>query len=260
LYTKCFWDSNVCADVNGIGNKADPNVIGLSTTLMQTESTFTDAGWDFVDETINGTEDIWAIREGLDYPRLAELTIFLDEIDLDHKWMYQNLPGQTDSNLTASISIFDDPMDNNSYTYEWEFILPDDVNVPPLMFTGGTASDAVCVIAAPGCDQADGISDTGQPFTVKVTITGDDYGNVGTAQAQFGIALLGDVDNDTFVDVADRAIINAFWRKGLAGSFTFRDCDLDCDEYVDVADRAIANAIWRGKLGQSTVSTACPFR
>jgi hypothetical protein len=27
-------------------------------------------GWDFVGETVNGTEDIWWILEGKDYPRL----------------------------------------------------------------------------------------------------------------------------------------------------------------------------------------------
>jgi hypothetical protein len=37
---------------------------------MQTAKTFLDAGWDFVDETDNGTEDIWWILEGKDYPRL----------------------------------------------------------------------------------------------------------------------------------------------------------------------------------------------
>jgi hypothetical protein len=31
---------------------------------------FFDAGWDFTDETENGTEDIWWILEGQDYPRL----------------------------------------------------------------------------------------------------------------------------------------------------------------------------------------------
>jgi len=29
-----------------------------------------EAGWDFVDETANGTEDIWWILEGQDYPGL----------------------------------------------------------------------------------------------------------------------------------------------------------------------------------------------
>ncbi len=33
-------------------------------------STFLDAGWDFTDEMANGTEDIWWILEGEDYPRL----------------------------------------------------------------------------------------------------------------------------------------------------------------------------------------------
>ena len=37
---------------------------------MQTAKTFLDAGWDFVDGTANGTEDIWWILEGQDYPRL----------------------------------------------------------------------------------------------------------------------------------------------------------------------------------------------
>jgi hypothetical protein len=36
---------------------------------MQTLSTFTNAGWDFVGETDNGTEDIWSICEGTNYPR-----------------------------------------------------------------------------------------------------------------------------------------------------------------------------------------------
>jgi hypothetical protein len=34
-------------------------------------STFIDTGWDFADEIENGTEDIWRIDEGQDYPRLS---------------------------------------------------------------------------------------------------------------------------------------------------------------------------------------------
>lgn len=40
-----FWGSEVNLDVNGTGNTDDPNTVGLPTALMQTESTFTDAGW-----------------------------------------------------------------------------------------------------------------------------------------------------------------------------------------------------------------------
>jgi hypothetical protein len=61
-YTKCFWASDVNADVNGIGNTTDLNVLGKATAEMQTESTFTDAGWDFV--------DIWNIGENQTYPFL----------------------------------------------------------------------------------------------------------------------------------------------------------------------------------------------
>jgi hypothetical protein len=79
-------------------------------------------------------------------------------------------------------------------------------------------------------------------------------------RAEFGIALLGDVNNDGVVNVADRAIANAFWVSGSAGPYTLRDCDVNCDGVVNVADRAIANAIWVGGLGQKTVSNPCPLR
>jgi len=61
-YTKCFWDIEVNPDVNGIGNTTDPNVIGKTTAEMQTEGTFTDAGWDFV--------GAWNIGEKQTYPFL----------------------------------------------------------------------------------------------------------------------------------------------------------------------------------------------
>ena len=63
-YEKCFWDSDVNPDMNGIGDGTDPNVIGESTTNMQTKSTFTDAGWDF-------STPIWKICDGTNYPKLA---------------------------------------------------------------------------------------------------------------------------------------------------------------------------------------------
>ncbi|MHC4676260.1 MAG: GLUG motif-containing protein, partial [Planctomycetota bacterium] len=70
-YIKSFWDNTINPGLPGIGNTTNPDVIGESTVNMQTESTFTSAGWDFVGETANGTEDIWKIREGQDYPRLS---------------------------------------------------------------------------------------------------------------------------------------------------------------------------------------------
>jgi len=56
--------------VESSGQLASDGGIGKTTIEMQTESTFTNTGWDFVGETANGTEDIWWIDEGQDYPRL----------------------------------------------------------------------------------------------------------------------------------------------------------------------------------------------
>jgi len=68
-----FWDSSVNSGLTGVGNvDPDPDgVIGETTANMQIQSTFTDAGWDFVGETANGTFDIWDICEGTNYPRLS---------------------------------------------------------------------------------------------------------------------------------------------------------------------------------------------
>jgi hypothetical protein len=60
----CFWDTKAWQQT------PDDVGTGKTTAEMQAASTFLDAGWDFVGETTNGTEDIWWIREGTDYPKL----------------------------------------------------------------------------------------------------------------------------------------------------------------------------------------------
>ncbi len=61
--TNSFWDIQTSGRSNSAGGT------GLPTAEMQTESTFTDAGWDFVGKTVNGIEDIWFIPQQ-DYPHL----------------------------------------------------------------------------------------------------------------------------------------------------------------------------------------------
>jgi hypothetical protein len=69
-----FWDidtsgrANMCGQQGLVGGCNDS--CGRTTAEMQSASTFLEAGWDFFDETENGTEDIWWILEGQDYPRL----------------------------------------------------------------------------------------------------------------------------------------------------------------------------------------------
>ena len=62
ICTKNFWDKTVNPALTGIGNTSDPNVIGEWTANMQTQSTFTDAGWDFI--------NVWDIGENQTYPYL----------------------------------------------------------------------------------------------------------------------------------------------------------------------------------------------
>ena len=57
----------------GIGYGTTTGATGKSSLQMQTESTFTNAGWDFQGETTNGTNDIWGINivNNSEYPFLS---------------------------------------------------------------------------------------------------------------------------------------------------------------------------------------------
>jgi hypothetical protein len=61
-----FWDIETSGQTTSAGGT------GKTTAEMKTKSTFTDAGWDFVGETANGTNDYWRMCvNGEDYPLLS---------------------------------------------------------------------------------------------------------------------------------------------------------------------------------------------
>ena len=62
--TSSFWDFETSGRVTSSGGT------GLTTVEMQDIGSFLNAGGDLMDETRNGTEDIWWILEGQDTPRL----------------------------------------------------------------------------------------------------------------------------------------------------------------------------------------------
>lgn len=65
LVTASFWDTQTS------GQAVSASGTGKTTAEMQMAKTFLDAGWDIVkEETANGSEYIWWINEGQDYPRL----------------------------------------------------------------------------------------------------------------------------------------------------------------------------------------------
>jgi len=60
-----FWD------IETSGQPSSDDGTGKTTAEMQTAITFLFCRWDFVGESENGTEDIWSICEGTNYPRLT---------------------------------------------------------------------------------------------------------------------------------------------------------------------------------------------
>jgi len=60
-----FWDTQSSGQASSAGG------IGKTMAQMQAAGTYLDAGWDFLDETRNGTQDIWWILEGEGYPRMV---------------------------------------------------------------------------------------------------------------------------------------------------------------------------------------------
>ncbi|UCG57734.1 MAG: hypothetical protein JSU70_23075 [Phycisphaerales bacterium] len=60
-----FWDVQVSGQAISDGGT------GKTTAEMQTAGTFLQAGWDFVGEIENGTEDLWCICEAAGYPKLT---------------------------------------------------------------------------------------------------------------------------------------------------------------------------------------------
>jgi hypothetical protein len=117
--TSCFWDiysSHMNTSAGGTGK---------TTTQMKTLSTFTSAGWDFANETANGTNDIWRMcADGVDYPRLNWESIDGDFVcpdgvggeDLDYfvgRWLLNdctssnNYCGGVDGDASGTVDLAD---------------------------------------------------------------------------------------------------------------------------------------------------------
>jgi hypothetical protein len=121
-FVGCFWDTDTSNQSTSAGGE---DVVGLSTIDMQTLATFTDGGWDFADETTNGTNDIWRMcADGVDYPKLNWESIDgdfacpagVDSDDLDYffqRWLFtdctadNNFCGGTDMNTTGNVDMAD---------------------------------------------------------------------------------------------------------------------------------------------------------
>ncbi len=100
--TNSFWD------VETSGQSKSGGGTPKTTAEMKTKSTFTDAGWDFVGETINGTNDYWRMCvDDVNYPLLSWQFIsgdfvcpdgvdFFDFAFFANYWMDDNCSGLDD--------------------------------------------------------------------------------------------------------------------------------------------------------------------
>lgn len=93
-----FWDTETSGQASSAGGT------GKTTLEMQTISTFTDAGWDFAGESLNGQEDVWVMGAS-GYP---DLTWHATQCDLGHLniWSAQAYSEQ-DGALSTALRITD---------------------------------------------------------------------------------------------------------------------------------------------------------
>jgi beta-lactam-binding protein with PASTA domain len=114
-----FWDYEISGQSWSAGGE------WKTTAEMKTQVTFTDAGWDFTNETVNGTNNIWRMcADGLNYPKLNWESIDgdfacpsgVDSTDLDYffqRWLFvdctadNNFCGGTDMNISGNVDLAD---------------------------------------------------------------------------------------------------------------------------------------------------------
>jgi hypothetical protein len=117
--SRSFWDTETSGQTTSAGGT------GKTTAQMKTLSTFTNAGWDFLGETINGTNDAWRMcADGVNYPKLNWKSINGDFAcpdgvnmeDLDTfilRWLMgnctsaNNFCGGADINKTGTVNLVD---------------------------------------------------------------------------------------------------------------------------------------------------------
>lgn len=117
--TSSFWDK----DTSGITTSAAGT--GKTDAEMKTRSTFTNAGWDFANETANGTNDIWRMCiDGFFYPAMnwnykhgdfvcPDTVDYLDLAYFSNNWLYDSQDNgasfdtKTDLNNDGIINIQD---------------------------------------------------------------------------------------------------------------------------------------------------------
>ena len=222
----CFWNTNATgSSITGIGNRLDSGVTGITTAQMQTLSTFTNQGWDFVNESANGNDDIWFMLTE-DYPKLSwqamasydsdpEISLPIDEIGTVEFEIYNPV----DRSINWAIT--------GQETCPW--------------ITGVTASSGtlagissretiVLSIDAAGLDYGD--------YTYELTLTTDGAGSV---LVPVSLTVYNRVDMEEF------AILAQYWHMdNCAAGQPCSDADWFTDGSIDILDLQQLAISWMG--------------
>ena len=115
--SNCFWD----IDTSGLPTSAAG--IGKTTAEMKTDTTYTIVGWDFVGESVNGTEDIWQF-DGMNnngYPYLSwQIFIFEAPQDINIVYNTSDITLEWTAVPTAtSYTVFSSPDPYASFPASW---------------------------------------------------------------------------------------------------------------------------------------------
>lgn len=113
--TNSFWDT----DTSGLAISAGG--VGKTTAEMQTQTTFTDALWDFYGETVNGSKDIWFMSADYGYPEFSwvvfsqDPTAFLDMLadDIVALKLHAGIENSLLAKVDTAIDKLEDDNDNN---------------------------------------------------------------------------------------------------------------------------------------------------
>lgn len=121
--SNCIWNIETSGQMLGIGNDESgtiTNLLGITTAEMQIMSTYTDIGWDFAGENINGTEDIWDINNifNFNYPYISDLEYSLYDNLLAN---FNTIPTSGPTPLTVNFRDRSVSQSSTIVSWEWDF-------------------------------------------------------------------------------------------------------------------------------------------
>ncbi len=169
-------------------------------------------------------------------------------------YVYENLAMGTNCTSTLNAMVTADPMSNQSYSYSWSIAAPADRMGGT--FTAVSGEDtASAVFRAP---LRPAYSPGGMTYIATVTVTGDDFGNIGTATVPITVRVLGDVNGDGCTDSTDVAMISDVIDGEITDLAIITAADINCDGANTAADQQIAFSVANDFDGNGTGGACNP--